>query len=118
MLNRRQFLTASARPTGLASPDSGRPDSGRYWMHLSRQAMACRFEATLPLREREGVHVARAALDEVDRLERELSVFKDSSRVSYINRYAFLRPVLVDKLLFDLLMLSRRLHRETGGAFD
>src|SRR5215813_3473353 len=109
MLKRRAFLTLSpARP----APPSG------YWQHVSRAAMACRFEVTLPLEDQAGVSAARQALDEVGRLEDQLTIFRESSEVSFINREAAAGPVCVERSLFSLLLLCRELCRETGGAFD
>ena len=109
MLKRRAFLTFSpARP----APPSG------YWQHVSRTAMACRFEVTLPLEDQAGVSAARQALNDVDRLEDQLTIFRDSSEVSFINREAAAGPVCVERSLFSLLLLCRELCRETGGAFD
>jgi FAD:protein FMN transferase len=109
MLKRRAFLTFS--PIRPAAPSG-------YWQHVSRPAMACRFEVTLPLEDQEGVSVARQALDVVDRLEDQLTIFRESSEVSFINREAAASPVPVERSLFSLLLLCRDLCRETGGAFD
>lgn len=57
-------------------------------------------------------------LDEVQRLERQLTVFRDDSEVSLLNREADQHPVKAEAGLFALLQLALRLHRETGGAFD
>jgi len=109
MLKRRAFLTFSpARP----APAAG------YWQHISRAAMACRFEVTLPLEDQSGVSVARQALDEVDRLEQQLTIFRESSEVSFINRRAADVPVRVEESLFSLLLWCQELYLETGGAFD
>src|SRR5262245_25895906 len=109
MLKRRALLTFSpARP----APPSG------YWQHVSRAAMACRFEVTLPLKDQAGVSAARQALDEVDRLEDQLTIFRETSEVSFINREASAGPVRVEPSLFSLLLLCQELCRETGGAFD
>jgi thiamine biosynthesis lipoprotein len=80
--------------------------------------MACRFDVTLPLTARAGIRVARSALDQIDLLERQLTVFREDSEVSCINNHAARQPVRVEPALFELLMLSRRLHHQTGGAFD
>ena len=109
MLKRRQFLKFSASP-------NTKPDG--YWLHLNRPAMACRFEATLPSSDRAGTNVARSALAEVDRHEQQLTIFRDSSEVSYINRTAASHPVPVEPSLFALLLLSQQLCLDTEGAFD
>ncbi|HEY8460298.1 MAG TPA: FAD:protein FMN transferase, partial [Blastocatellia bacterium] len=80
--------------------------------------MACRFEVTLPLEDQGGVSAASQALDEVDKLEDQLTIFRQSSEVSLINREAAAGPVRVEQSLFSLLLLCSELCRETGGAFD
>ena len=109
MQNRREFLSTQRRRH--ASLEG-------YWLHVNRAAMACRFEVTLPISDQAGVLVARDALDEVDRLEEQLTVFRESSEVSYINRNAASTAVKVEASLYALLFRCRELYRETEGAFD
>src|SRR6185295_1047888 len=80
------------------------------WLHVSRKAMACRFEVTLPMSTQCGVSIATEALDEVEAIEKQLSVFKEESAVSLLNRSAASRAVRVDRSLFDLLSLCKELH--------
>lgn len=89
-----------------------------YWLHVNRTAMACKFEVTLPRSEENGVVAATEALDEIDRLEAQLSVFRDTSEVSRVNASAGDGPVRISKSLFELFTLCKRLATETGGAFD
>ena len=107
--NRRSFLNLLGR-------NEHRSDD--TWLHVSRTAMACRFEITLPRSEETGVVVATEVLEEIDRLEAQLSVFRESSEVSLVNARAAVEPVAVSKSLFELLALCKRLYFETGGAFD
>src|SRR5207253_2492780 len=58
------------------------------------------------------------ALDEIDRLEAQLTVYRDSSEVSRLNLLAPATDVPLEKGLFDLLALSARISEETQGAFD
>lgn len=109
MLERREFLSFTP---------SQKPPSDGFWLHVSRPAMACRFEVTLPLSDRRGVIVARRALEEADRLEQQLSIFRESSEVSHLNREGATRPIRVERTLFDLLRFSQDLFSETDGAFD
>ena len=109
MLKRREFLSLTPR---------ARPAQDAYWLHVSCAAMACRFEVTVPRRETTGVRVANAALDEAGKLEQQLSVFRETSEVSYINRNAASHPIRVDSSLWKLLILCFELHRESDGAFD
>ncbi len=80
--------------------------------------MACRFEVTMRQSEETGIVAATEALDEIDRLESRLTVFRETSEVSIVNSGAAKKPVEVSQELFDLLTLCQRLYEETGGAFD
>jgi FAD:protein FMN transferase len=105
-LSRRQLFRASL------------DEEGGHWVRVHRRAMACRFEVTLSGEDARHVPVARAALDEVDRIEDALTVFRDSSEVAAVNREATGGPVAVSALLFALLVRCRAVHEATGGAFD
>ena len=89
-----------------------------FWIRVSRPAMACVFEATLASEDSSSVPAARAALDVVDAIEDQLTIFRDTSTVADLNRRAAIEPVAVGQALFDLLLECVALHRETGGAFD
>lgn len=106
---RRAFL--SLRQSRVASAEE-------FWLHVNRKAMACRFEVTLQQSTECGVSIASEALDEVEEIEKQLSVFKEESVVSLLNRNAASRAVRVDRPLFDLLTLCQKFHNETEGAFD
>src|SRR4030095_1741625 len=87
-------------------------------MHVSRTVMACRFEVTFAANEPNGVAAAQRALDEIDSIEQQLSVFRASSEISYVNRTAANEPAKVQPSLFELLLLCKQLHEETHGCFD
>ncbi|MCS6862181.1 MAG: FAD:protein FMN transferase [Abditibacteriales bacterium] len=81
--------------------------------------MATTFEIVLIGEDRDFLAAAgQEALDEVERLEEQLSVYIPTSEVSWINARAALEPVRVEPRLFDLLQLAARLCAETQGAFD
>jgi FAD:protein FMN transferase len=107
--NRRNFLNLLARVE---------PRTHDCWLHVSRTAMACRFEVTLSRSEEHGVVAATEALDEVERLEAQLTVFRESSEVSYVNANAGNQAVNISQSLFDLLALCKLLYVDTHGAFD
>jgi thiamine biosynthesis lipoprotein len=90
-----------------------------YLVQLSRPAMACRFEITLNAGQHdEGSEAALAALDRIEELESQLTVYRDTSEIAHINQLAADQPVQVEPQLFDLLQMAVRLSAETGGAFD
>src|SRR5262245_45930176 len=107
-LSRRNFLS-------FAEP---KPAPTGFWLHVNRSAMACRFEVTLPSSDRAGVAVATSSLDLIDELEAQLSVFRESSAISFINREAASRAVPLDHSLFELLSLCKSLYDQTEHAFD
>ena len=106
--SRRDFLTGARGPR----------ESDGFWLRASRQAMACRFEITLASEDAAWLAAARTALDEVDRLEARLSVFRDSSLISRINRLANAESVDADADTIALLEQCVEISRRTGGAFD
>jgi FAD:protein FMN transferase len=112
---RRDLLTLGVRTPAPAAP---REDEGGHWIRVYRAAMACRFEITLAGEDARHVSAARDALREADRLEASLSVFRETSELTRINRHAADAPVDVDAELFALLARCRQLHTDTGGAFD
>ena len=86
---------------------------------LARHAMATRFEIVLHGDNPAALRAAgEAALDEIDRLEAQLSLYRPSSEIAHLNRRAAQGPVRVTPSLFALLEHARKLHVESGGAFD
>lgn len=81
--------------------------------------MATRFEIVL-----HGVNpvVLRAAgeeaLDEIERIEAQLSLYKPTSEIAHVNARAAHEPVRVSPPVFRLLEHAQRLSAETDGAFD
>ncbi len=103
----------------LLSLDFAHADHGAgYWIRVHRRAMACRFEVTLSGEDAHHVPAARDALDEIDRIESSLTVFRETSDLVKLNKAAGRAPVAVDDALFGLLRLCRELHARTGGTFD
>ena len=86
---------------------------------VSREAMNAGFEVVFQRgRYPQGTEAALDALDEVERLEQVLSVFRFDSRVQYINLTAYEDPVPVDDELFGLIEQCQQLAAEMGGAVD
>lgn len=109
-LTRRGLLKIPRSPTPAVSEG--------FWLHLGRPAMACRFEVTLPSELDHHLDAAHAALDGVDRLEDQLTIFREDSELARINRDAAAGPVPVEARLLELLRLCHTLYVTTEGAFD
>jgi len=86
---------------------------------LARHAMATRFEIVLHGDNPTALRAAgEEALQEIDRLEAQLSVFRPTSEIAHLNARASRELVRVTPRLFRLLEWARRLSEESGGAFD
>jgi thiamine biosynthesis lipoprotein len=127
LMNRRQFLDPCrlALRTGQvlgASEEHWSParDSSAQaaLLRVARQAMATTFEVCIPFGATGALAAAQSALDLIDDLEAQMSVYRPDSEVSRINRLAAERPVSVEKDLFSLLERAARITAETAGAFD
>ncbi len=91
------------------------PQVKRY----SHQAMATTFEVIV---QHEDEFYARqaadAAFDELDLLEANLSRYIENSDISRLNNLPAGEPLQVGLDTFESLMLSRKMHEQTNGAFD
>jgi FAD:protein FMN transferase len=86
---------------------------------LALEAMATRFELLLdgadPVRLRAA---GEEALAEIARVEAQLSRYRPSSDIAWINARAGRDPVRVDPRVLSLLEQCREIGRLTDGAFD
>jgi len=88
-------------------------------LRLARHAMATRFEIVLHGENPVSLRAAgEEALNEIERLETQLSLFKPASEISRVNAGAAYAPVRVSPPVFRLLQRAQQLTRETDGAFD
>lgn len=88
-------------------------------IRVSRRAMATTFEVAIPA----GIHpdpiaAATAALDLIDQLEDQLTVYRDHSEIAHLNGLADEDAVVVEANLFALLTRCAVWTRRTDGAFD
>src|SRR5271166_6425929 len=114
-MNRREFLHPR-RLAKLAGPVLGIADeletppppssSDPVMLRFARRAMATTFEVIVPFDAPAAHASAEAALDEIDRLEAQLTVYRDTSEVSRLNALAADHPVRVEPNLFELLNLT------------
>src|SRR5207247_10729907 len=87
-------------------------------LRLARRAMATTFEILLPFGTLRAQEAGEVGLNLIDAVEDQLTVFRETSEVSALNRRAGAGPVPVEERLFGLLTLAARINRETGGAYD
>jgi thiamine biosynthesis lipoprotein len=86
---------------------------------VARHAMATRFEIAFHGENPVALRAAgEEALDEIDRIESQLSLYRAGSEVARLNAEAHQHAVRVTPALFHLLERARELSRETNGAFD
>jgi thiamine biosynthesis lipoprotein len=130
--SRRSFLQgrsavealADAVPSVEMEASAGRfasaaSDSQTYLLRIGRRAMACEFEVLLNAGQySDGAETAVAALDLVEQLEDQMTVFRSHSEVSRLNRLAVEQEVEVEPRLYELLAFAKELHRRTDGAYD
>jgi thiamine biosynthesis lipoprotein len=122
-LHPRQFAHAAVQVLGAVGalpslPCPAEPSDDVALVRLARRCMATTFEVVLPFGTPDAVEIGRAAFDHLDRLEAQLTVYRDTSEVCQVNRLAAYHSVSVDEKLFELLRLAKSLFELTAGAFD
>ena len=113
---------AGADSPSLAPPvtnSASGVSAGCFLSQLGRAAMACQFEfyfngGQYPRSTAAGIE----ALDLIEQLEEQLSVYREQSEVSRLNRMAAFASVAVEPGLFALLVRAGELSAATDGAFD
>jgi len=86
---------------------------------LARHAMATRFELVLHGDRPEALRAAgEEALDEIERIENLLSLYRPHTEIAQLNARAVREWVRVSPPVFRLIEHARRLSEKTGGAFD
>ncbi len=86
---------------------------------FTHDAMACTWRLLIADEQAEyAASAARAAFEEVDRLEQELSRYVPHSDISRINRACVGEPTRVGPDVLECLQLAARLTQVTRGAFD
>lgn len=106
----------SPAPSSAIVPSATAPT---YLMQISRRAMSTDFEIYLNAGPQgRAAEAALRALDLVEELEGQMTVYRPHSEVMDVNHRAADGPVAVEGRLFQVLQLAVQLSRETGGAFD
>jgi thiamine biosynthesis lipoprotein len=119
LADRAAEILPGAAGQGGAMPAHPTASAAAAQLHASRKAMACEFAIQYHAADGPAANDAvLAALDLIDQLETQLTIYRDTSEILEINRTAFAGPVTVEPRLFSLLELCAWLHAETQGAFD
>jgi thiamine biosynthesis lipoprotein len=87
-------------------------------VRYARAAMGTVFEVVMPFGHGLPTEAVNESLDLIDALEGQLSIYRESSEVSELNRRALSEAVVVEGGLFGLLQRSVSLSAATDGAFD
>lgn len=107
----------SERNGGQQAEQGAQPEGGET-LRLETRAMACEFSIILNPGEHQRLWVASDALEMVHQLERQMSVYREDSELSQINRQASDGPVRVEAGLFGLFLQCRELAQVAEGTFD
>jgi FAD:protein FMN transferase len=87
--------------------------------HKTLILMGSRFDLTVVHSNEElGKAYIDTAINEIKRIEKLISSWDPASQTSDINKNAGIRPVKVDKELYDLIARSIAISQLTDGAFD
>ena len=115
----RQLLGAAGSfPVFPALASEPEPDDGAALLRLARRCMATTFEFVVPYGTENAQKLGKQTFDRLDQLEAQLTVYRESSEVSHLNRLAAFQAVPVEEQLFGLLTLASSISELTGGAFD
>lgn len=111
----------SRKPSALRDPaihpdsfDSGPGDL----LVARRDAMGSYFEVRVPARVPAAIDLMTRALDRIEALEAQMTVYRDDSELSRLNATAHDGPVAVEEGLFRLIQRGVELCQATGGAYD
>ena len=106
----RAWPTSAPQATILLMP---------HTVTLARHAMATRFEMVLHGQDPVALRAAgEEALQEIENLEAQLSLFRPASEIAQVNAQASRSPVCVSPAVFALLCQAKNLWEESGGTFD
>lgn len=87
--------------------------------HKTTLLMGSRFDITVVAEnEEQGKAYVDTAIAEISRIEKLISSWHPNTQTSEINRNAGIKPVKVDKELFDLIQRAISISKLTDGAFD
>jgi len=91
----------------------------KSYVRMKREAMASHFEVIFGAYEKtQSRETAMYVLDEIDRFDSLLNIWRGRSELKEVNERAALEPVPVGEEIAEMVKIAKRIHHETGGAFD
>lgn len=129
-MNRRRFLRSQPvaeqakvvlgpLTSFVGQEDAPAPPGEFALLRVSRRAMATLFEVAIPYGSHpDAIAAAEDALNLIDELEGQMTVYREDSEVAQLNATASAGPVVVEGTLFDLFTRCALWTHETEGAFD
>lgn len=119
MTFRRRFLSAPIAVLAMGA-DEPEVSPGEFALvRVARRAMATNFEIAIPTGSHpDPISAATDALDLIDELEDQMTVYREHSEVSRLNATASKTPIEIEKQLFGLFSRCAVWTRETEGVFD
>lgn len=96
-----------------------KPAHAEWLRRVEDGIMGTRIAVELWADDREqGNATIEAVLEEMRRIDRDMSTYKPLSEVSRVNAEAAAHPIEISRELFDLLTKAQEYSRITNGAFD
>lgn len=92
---------------------------GQQTYNRTTKLMGCKFDITVVAQNKTiaNAHI-NTAINEIKRIENNISSWNPNSKTSEINRNAGIKPVKVNKELFFLIQRAKAISKLTDGAFD
>jgi len=101
------------------SIDLAETKQAAYLETYEKKAMACTWELMFNMQQyRQSGLAAAKAMQLIDGLEAQLTIYDEDSEVSNLNLLAAGEAVIVENNLFELLQRAQSIHNSTRGAFD
>lgn len=110
--------TRNSDPTGAADHLPRVQPSAGATIRLSTRAMACDFSVIMNPGPSEQIEAAGGVLESIHSIEAWLSIYRESSELSTVNRLAATEPQRVRGDLFELLQKAMNIFHRTSHAFD
>ena len=113
-------VSVEVRPLADAETPTEQPRTGDWvFPRVQGASMGCLFEIYLAGVDREALEgAAHEALEEIERLDRQLSHYRDDSDIARLNAHAADQWVRLEPRLYNLLRRCAALSAATDGAFD